>query len=256
MIDRIIKIRKDSGLTQEKFAQKIGLSRNFINQVESGKKNVSDRTISDICREFNINENWLRKGIKPMHKESFSEYIEKIPSDDKDFIKELIEVYKNLDQDSKDALKLLARKMLNKNEENPKAGTIIQTKNTIHSEHYKARFIHYFQKVSAGDGELIVDALVPEKYEIPDIPEYKKADYAVKVKGISMEPIYNDGDILLVHSTHSIEAGSVGIFRIGDMAYVKKMGQNELISLNPACDNITMRLGIECQGVVIGKIPQ
>lgn len=62
MINRIIHIRKNEGLSQEKFAERIGLSRNFINQVESGKKNVSDRTINDICREFSINEVWLRTG--------------------------------------------------------------------------------------------------------------------------------------------------------------------------------------------------
>lgn len=62
MIERIIKIRKAEELSQEKFAERIGLSRNFINQVESGKKNISDRTINDICREFGINEVWLRTG--------------------------------------------------------------------------------------------------------------------------------------------------------------------------------------------------
>ena len=62
MIQRIIKLREEEGLSQEKFAEKIGLSRNFINQVENGKKNFSDRTISDICEKFNIDENWLRTG--------------------------------------------------------------------------------------------------------------------------------------------------------------------------------------------------
>ena len=62
MIQRIIKLREEEGLSQEKFAEKIGLSRNFINQVENGKKKFSDRTISDICEKFNIDENWLRTG--------------------------------------------------------------------------------------------------------------------------------------------------------------------------------------------------
>lgn len=62
MLQRIIQLREDEGLSQEKFAQKIGLSRNFINQVENGKRNFSDRTISDICEKFNIDENWLRTG--------------------------------------------------------------------------------------------------------------------------------------------------------------------------------------------------
>lgn len=62
MIEQIIQIRKEFGLNQEEFAKKLGLSRNFINQVENGKKNFSDRTIADICREFKINEDWIRTG--------------------------------------------------------------------------------------------------------------------------------------------------------------------------------------------------
>lgn len=62
MIKRIIQIREYYELSQEKFAARLGLSRNFINQVENGKKNLSDRSISDICREFNVNEDWIRTG--------------------------------------------------------------------------------------------------------------------------------------------------------------------------------------------------
>ena len=44
MVDRVIKIREESGDSQEKFASRLGLSRNFINQFENRKKNISDRT--------------------------------------------------------------------------------------------------------------------------------------------------------------------------------------------------------------------
>lgn len=62
MIQRIILVRKKHRLSQEQFAEKLGLSRNFINQVETGKKNFSGRTINDICRCFHIKEEWLRSG--------------------------------------------------------------------------------------------------------------------------------------------------------------------------------------------------
>ena len=62
MNERISLIRKEAKLSQEKFAEKLTLSRNFINQVECGKKEPSDRTIKDICLKFNVNENWLRYG--------------------------------------------------------------------------------------------------------------------------------------------------------------------------------------------------
>lgn len=67
MKDRIIEIRNRVGqngkkMTQDEFASRLNLSRSFINQIEVGAKNPSDRTILDICREFNVNEEWLRTG--------------------------------------------------------------------------------------------------------------------------------------------------------------------------------------------------
>lgn len=60
--ERIRELRKALKLTQLEFAIKIGLSRNFIVQIEAGAKNLSNRTILDICRILNVNEEWLRNG--------------------------------------------------------------------------------------------------------------------------------------------------------------------------------------------------
>ena len=49
-------------MSQQAFGDKLGLSRNFIWQLESGERSPSDRTITDICREFRVNEIWLRTG--------------------------------------------------------------------------------------------------------------------------------------------------------------------------------------------------
>lgn len=62
MNERIKQVRQSAGLTQLQFAERLGLSRNFIAMMETGGRDPSDRTISDICREFNINEDWLRTG--------------------------------------------------------------------------------------------------------------------------------------------------------------------------------------------------
>lgn len=62
MNERIKELRKTLNMTQEEFSKRIGLSRNFIAQIEIGTKTPSERTISDICREFNVNEEWLRTG--------------------------------------------------------------------------------------------------------------------------------------------------------------------------------------------------
>lgn len=62
MNDRIAKVRKQLGYNQDVFSYKLGLTKNYISLVETGKRDPSDRTIKDICREFNVNENWLRTG--------------------------------------------------------------------------------------------------------------------------------------------------------------------------------------------------
>lgn len=59
--ERIREVRKELHLTQAAFADRLGMKRNSIAQVESGR-NTSDQTINAICREFRVNEVWLRTG--------------------------------------------------------------------------------------------------------------------------------------------------------------------------------------------------
>lgn len=62
MKDRFKELRKELNVTQREFADKLKISRNFVAQIEMGSKVPSDRTIDDVCREFNVNEEWLRTG--------------------------------------------------------------------------------------------------------------------------------------------------------------------------------------------------
>ena len=64
--DRISLVIKRSGLTKTKFAEQLHLSQQFISSLCSGAKQPSDRTIADICREFNVSEAWLRDGAGDM----------------------------------------------------------------------------------------------------------------------------------------------------------------------------------------------
>ena len=93
-----------------------------------------------------------------------------------------------------------------------------------------------------------------EKIEIPDIPEYKKVDYAIGVNGNSMEPEYNDGDTLLIEMAEEIKMGEIGIFLVDNESYVKKLGNGELISLNPEYDNIPLTENSRCMGRVVDKL--
>ena len=117
MKNRILKIRKDSKLNQEDFGLRLNLTKNYISLIETGNRIPSDRTISDICREFNVNEDWLKNGTGDMYKEkdgSFSELLVELEDSDDDFIKSLITVYMGLDEDSKSALRKIAKGMAEK----------------------------------------------------------------------------------------------------------------------------------------------
>ena len=67
--DRIKKIRKELDLTQQAFADKIGMKQNTIAQYEMGRTKPSDAIVFSICREFNVNEVWLRTGKGEMFQE-------------------------------------------------------------------------------------------------------------------------------------------------------------------------------------------
>ena len=76
--ERIRKVRRTLDLTQEAFCNRIGLKRNSISLVESDKRNISDQAILSICREFNVNEEWLRNGNGEMFKAAPADVLDQL----------------------------------------------------------------------------------------------------------------------------------------------------------------------------------
>ena len=80
---RIKEIRKGAGLTLEKFGAKIGITAASLSTIENGKSNPSVQTVLMICREFNVNEDWLRYGtgepfMQLSREETIAEYVGRI----------------------------------------------------------------------------------------------------------------------------------------------------------------------------------
>ena len=80
---RIKEIRKGDGLTLEKFGAKIGITAASLSTIENGKSNPSVQTVLMICREFNVNEDWLRYGtgepfMQLSREETIAEYVGRI----------------------------------------------------------------------------------------------------------------------------------------------------------------------------------
>ena len=62
MSERIAALMDSLDMTNTAFAARLNVSQSFVSRLASGAKIPSDRTIADICREFNVNEDWLRTG--------------------------------------------------------------------------------------------------------------------------------------------------------------------------------------------------
>lgn len=105
MKDRIKKLRKELDLTQQEFADKIGIARGNIGAYEVGKNAPSDAVISLICTKFNVNEGWLRDGtgemfVKQSPDEQIATFIGGLLKDEEDsFKRRLISGLCGLDDD-------------------------------------------------------------------------------------------------------------------------------------------------------------
>ena len=95
MKERIALVIAESKLTKTKFAEALNVSPAFVSQMCSGASKPSDRTISDICRIFDIQEDWLRHGLEPMRaaksrEEEIAELVGSALSGSNDFKKAVI----------------------------------------------------------------------------------------------------------------------------------------------------------------------
>lgn len=60
--ERVNAVRTIKEMTMEQFGERIGIQKSAISKIEKDKVNLSEQTIKSICREFNVNEDWLRTG--------------------------------------------------------------------------------------------------------------------------------------------------------------------------------------------------
>ena len=98
------------------FARALNVSQAFVSQMCSGERMPSDRTIADICREFDVSEEWLRNGTGPMfvektRDEELAEFVGHVLARD-DFTQRLLAALSRLDESEWAMLEQVARKLL------------------------------------------------------------------------------------------------------------------------------------------------
>ena len=109
-------------------------------------------------------------------------------------------------------------------------------------------------KASAGTGQWLGDDEYTTWVDVLDTPEARRANVVIEVSGDSMLPDYHNGDKVLVKLQPTVEQNEIGIFIVDNCGYIKKLGVNELISVNKDYDNIPLNEynDVTCVGKVIG----
>lgn len=243
MIGDILKeLRLKRQLTSEQLCERLGIKGGSYRNYERNDRKPDYDTLVKLADYYGVSTDYIlgRPNAKAP-KDPFDE-IETVDEMEKDLIKEWL----NLDEKSRKSFLDVLRKIVLKEE--------ARNKPVIEKAKYLLKHLSC-HKVSAGFGFNLNDDDNWQEAEVYEVPEVHTADFAVEVDGDSMEPVYCDGDILLVKSTPVIDRGDVGVFTLNSCGYVKELGKNQLISYNEKYKPINFSADddMTCWGKVLGK---
>lgn len=228
--ERLKQAREEKGYNQRQFAERLGITPSRLNYWEKDKREPDVAIIKQIAQVLDISSDWLiGNNVVPIDVELTA--VEKIT----------INKYRTLDKYGKKAVDdLLETEYLRCTEivDEPKVITLPKAE----------------LKASAGTGQWLGEDEYTEWVDVLDTPEARRANVVIEVSGDSMEPQYHNGDKVLVKLQPTVEQNEIGIFIVDNCGYIKKLGYNELISVNEAYDNIPLYdyNDVTCVGKVIG----
>lgn len=112
--ERVKEIRKSLGLTLEKFGEKLGVTKTTISRIEKGVNNLTEQMTVSICREYDVNYDYLMYGEGDMFSDLPQTIIEELAAQFglSDFDKSIIEMYVSLPEDFRKLIKEKAEEML------------------------------------------------------------------------------------------------------------------------------------------------
>ncbi len=138
MNTRFALIREKLGLTTRKFGERLNITGGAVTNMEKGTRGITERTISDVCREFNVNEEWLRNGTGEMFIEpntfSLDEYAKQRGATDFDL--EIVKAYFEMPKELREAIKehFISKTLPQLRAKNENAATKEENTNSIDHE--------------------------------------------------------------------------------------------------------------------------
>lgn len=197
---RLRKLREQRNMTQTELSQMLGMKTyTTVSKWESDDNFPKGKDLKVLAELFNVSSDYLLG----LEKEITNK-------------KSIESIYNQLDQPRKTKVYNFAEYQLREQSKKPQINILIRG------------------YVSAGTGEWLEETIEEVSYE-GVIPEH---DFAVKVNGESMLPLFADGEIIFVKATSEARDGQIIICQVNSDAYVKKLSGNKLVSLNKEFDDI------------------
>ena len=228
--NRLKQARENKGYNQKQFAERLGVTPTRLNYWEKDKREPDVAIIKQIAQILDVSSDWLI-GNNLINVDIT------LSANEKQHIKK----YRSLDLYGQKAVDNLMDIELER------CSLVVGMPHMISLPMVEL-------KASAGTGQWLGDDEYTTRVDVLDTPEARRANVVIEVSGDSMEPRYHDGDKVLVKLQPTVEQNEIGIFIVDNCGYIKKLGVNELISVNKEYDNIPLNEynDVTCVGKVVG----
>ena len=239
--DILKELREANGKSMSQVADALQIAKSTYASYEYGKREPNIETLNKIANLFGVTTDYLLGRPEPGKQDPIDIVAKNYGLTSAQ--KGILAAYLYMDEKDRDNL-LNIVKQLAEGAKTPEEKLVVSR-----------LFRKHVNKASAGTGYDLNNDDIWETIRIKDVPEADEADFIVEVDGDSMEPNYHDGDLVFVKLSLEVPLGSVGLFRKGECGYIKRCGEDHLISDNPDYDDIYPDDGgdnIECIGMVIG----
>ena len=237
----------ESGYSQKEIAEKLGVSKSSITNWIKGKNSPDVELVLPICKLLNIS-------VREFYGETNAEEPGSTKKASSDLSEEAHRIAKKFDLLSEHG-KGAVRAILNYEQ----GSNIIQLEQPakIHQIEKVIPLSHAQDKASAGTGFQLSDDKM-DSWMVVYNEQTRKADFCVDVVGNSMEPLYHDGDTILVRQQPSVDVGEIGLFIVDGKGYVKRQGTDCLESINSEYKDIypSEYSEVECMGKVLGVLQE
>lgn len=239
--DILKELREANGKSMSQVADALQIAKSTYASYEYGKREPNIETLNKIANLFGVTTDYLLGRPEPGKQDPIDIVAKNYGLTSAQ--KGILAAYLYMDEKDRDNL-LNIVKQLAEGAKTPEEKIVVSR-----------LFRKHVNKASAGAGYDLDNDDIWETIRIKDVPEADEADFIVEVDGDSMEPNYHDGDLVFIKLSSEVPLGSVGLFRKGGCGYIKRCGEDHLISDNPDYDDIYQYDGgdcIECIGMVIG----